>query len=250
MTRRQRRRRRPAPRVRLSVLLALPALLVAVAATAGCSDGAAVEAPPPAPAEAQQTYVAVGASETIGTGADRPLIEAWPHVLHRTALPTGTVFVSAGESGATVEDALEHQLPLALELRPTLVTVWLNVNDLLAGVPAATYESRLRELVEALRQGGRSRVLVANVPPVEHLPAYEEVGIDVVPPDEVVALVDAYNGAVDRVARATGAEVVDLHGAGEAAVEAGTFDDLVADDGFHPSTEGHARVAAAFADAL
>jgi acyl-CoA thioesterase-1 len=227
------------------VLVAACSLVVAAA----CSGGATVDTPPPASAGPAETYVAVGASETIGEGADRPIVEAWPHVLHRTALEPGAVFVNAGDGGATVADALVDQLPLALELQPTLVTVWLNVNDLRSSVPVSTYERELAELVEALRAGG-AEVLVANTPAVEHLPAYRNVVASRVPSDEVVARVDAYNAATDRVAEATGAEVIDLHAASLAAVDDGTFDDLVADDGFHPSTEGHARVAELFADAL
>jgi lysophospholipase L1-like esterase len=224
------------------------AVLLALAA-AGCAGSGPVDAPVAAPAGPAETSVAIGASETIGEGADRPIVEAWPHVLHRTALERGAVFVNAGDGGATVAEALDEQLPLAQELGPSLVTVWLNVNDLRASVPVATYERQLAELVEGLRADG-AEVLVANTPAVEHLPAYRNLVEPLVPPDEVTARVDAYNEAIARVAAATGAEVVDLHAASLAAVDDGTFPDLVADDGFHPSTEGHARVAELFADAL
>jgi lysophospholipase L1-like esterase len=52
------------------------------------------------------------------------------------------------------------------------------------------------------------------------------------------------------VADSQEAELIDLHAAGVDAVEAGTFASLVSDDGFHPSTEGHARIADVFAAAL
>jgi lysophospholipase L1-like esterase len=172
-------------------------------------------------------------------------------VLYRTALELNTVFVSVGEEGATVAEALDEQLPLALELRPTLVTVWLNVNDLAAGVPAATYEHQLSQLVRALRQNGRARVLVANTPPLDQLPIYQALaGTQLPPPDEVRTLVAAYNTAIARVTEAEDADLVDLHTAGLDAVEDGTFASLVADDGFHPSTEGHTRIAEVFATAL
>jgi acyl-CoA thioesterase I len=217
----------------------------------GCSGGSSVEAPDAAPATPPQTYVAVGASESIGVGAERPLVEAWPRVLYRTALDRNTVFVSLGVEGSTVAEALDDQVPLALELRPTLVTVWLNVNDLAAGVPVATYQQRLTALVRALRQDGRARVLVANTPPLDELPIYQpHAGARFPPADEVRARVVAYNEAIEQVADAQGAELIDLHAAGIQAAQDGTLASLVSDDGLHPNTEGHARIAGTFAAAL
>jgi lysophospholipase L1-like esterase len=94
-------------------------------------------------------------------------------------------------------------------------------------------------------------VLLANAPPLDHLPAYQaEAGRGFPSPAELAALVDAYNEAVARVAAAQGAELVDLYAAGLAARAEGVEAALVSADGFHPSTEGHARIAAAFAAAL
>jgi len=201
----------------------------------------------------------VGASETVGVGADLPE-QAWPEVLRRTRLPEGTLFTNVGISGATVAQALQEELPRALPLNPTLVTVWLNVNDLTAGVPAGTYEAQLRQLVHALRRDGATKVLVANTPPVELLPSYLECrrrpvgGVCAIarlfPPEAVAAQVDTYNAAIQRVAAAEGAIVVDLHGSASRANAAGSFAALVARDGFHPSTLGHRAVADSFGAAL
>lgn len=120
----------------------------------------------------QQTYVSVGASETVGLGSDDPVREAWPQLFFTGSLPRGTVHFNLGVAGATVETALEQQVPEAVRLKPDIVTVWLNVNDLIEGVGASTYEQRLGELVRHLRRGGATTVLVANTPPLERLPAY------------------------------------------------------------------------------
>ena len=205
-------------------------------------------------------YVAVGASESVGIGADRPADQAWPVVLHRTALPPGSVLVNLGVPGATVADALAVQLPQALARHPALATVWLNVNDILHGVPPAEYERRLDVLVRALVRGGDTLVLVANTPAFELLPAYREwqaaveaagypqVGLPSAA--QIKAVVDEYNEAIARVTRRHGAVLVDLHGAGAAALGQGTAGSLVGADGFHPSTAGHRAVAEVFARAL
>ena len=84
--------------------------------------------------------------------------------MFRGALPRGTVFTNVGISGATVERALKDEVPQAVALKPTIVTVWLNVNDLLRLVQPPTYEAQLRDLLHQLRGGGTAKVFVANTP--------------------------------------------------------------------------------------
>jgi len=210
-------------------------------------------------------YVAVGASETVGFGADQPLRDSWPRVLFRTALPPSAVFVNMGIPGATVAQALRDELPQALTVRPALATVWLNVNDIVAGVAVADFERDLAALVHGLRANATTRVLVANVPPLDELPAYlscradAAAGTDAGPcggasdlpgPDALNRIVAAYNAATARVVTQEGASLIDLNAVGLAARQAGTATALVSKDGFHPSTAGHEAVAKAFADVL
>jgi lysophospholipase L1-like esterase len=162
-----------------------------------------------------------------------------------------------------VKDAIDRELAKALDAKPRLVTVWLNVNDLIKLVSAPDYERDLERLVKALRQGGQADVLVANTPPVELLPVVRaclpgapEAGAGAgavkcplpvrVPESLIVNQVDAYNQAIARVVQRQGAILVDLHAAGRASWSPS----LVAADGFHPSTEGHRKVAEAFAAAV
>jgi len=187
---------------------------------------------------------------------------AWPQVLYTTALRRGAVFYNFGVPGATVGAALIGELPEALAVHPDLVTVWLNVNDLLRGVAVEDYEAQLRRLVHELRRGGATRVLVANTPWLDRLPAYLPClpggptgagptcplrGRPVPDPDALDALVDAYNAAIARVVVREGAVLVDLHAFGEVPL---LHPEYVSDDGFHPSDAGHVAVAAAFAEAL
>jgi len=238
-------------------------ILVLVALVAACSSPTRRGLPPAAPATGTPVvYVAVGASETVGFGADEPLRDSWPRVLYRTALPTSAVFVNMGIPGATVAQALRDELPQALTVRPALATVWLNVNDIVAGIPAADFERDLDSLVRGLRANGATRVLVANVPPLDELPAYQACragtasrsacgnGASLPAPAALNQTVDSYNAATDRVAAREGASVVDLHALGLAARQDGGGAALVSKDGFHPSTAGHWAVAKAFAEVL
>jgi lysophospholipase L1-like esterase len=220
--------------------------------TAGGSGGATRSAGPTATPD-PRVSVAVGASETVGVGADAP-DEAWPRVLHDSALP-GSTLVNVGVSGATVQDALRSQLPRALAAEPDVVTVWLVVNDIVGGVPVKAYESRLERLVRGLRRGGHTEVLLGNAPAVWRLPAYRaclpgangrEVPclVPLVPAEsEVKAVTAAFNAAVERVAAREGATLVDLSARHDLAR-------LTAPDGFHPSTAGHREIAEVFASRL
>lgn len=243
--------------------LALAVIVVAGACSGGSNPPEALV--PPAPNEGPPLlYVAIGASETYGIGADDPLRESWPHIFFRTALPRNTSFVNLGVPGATVENALTQELPHALELRPDIVTVWLNVNDMVARFPPKNYERNLHRLLKGISNSGAERVLVANTPPLEDLPAYracrrdESVSADcsfslderLPPPKVLKELVEAYNNAIARAASRTGARVVDLHRRALELRAAGQQRELISDDGFHPSTAGHNEVAEAFADAL
>ncbi|MDQ4070736.1 MAG: SGNH/GDSL hydrolase family protein [Actinomycetota bacterium] len=227
-------------------------LLLLVLVAAACTRSRPEVLPPPEDTGPPPVYVAVGASETTGVGSEQPLRDAWPRVFHRTALPPGSVLVNMGIPGATVAQTLAEAVDPARAAKPNLVTVWLNVNDMNRGVGVAEYERQLDTLVRALRGGGSTRVLVANTPPLDHLPAYQagRVLAAVVTPAAVERLVEAYNEAIARVVERNGAVLVDLHAVGMAARAAGTEAQMISADGFHPSNAGHAAVAAAFADAL
>jgi lysophospholipase L1-like esterase len=238
------------------------ALGLALLLAAGCSTGGPAAAshpaatPPPAPTPPPIVYAAVGASETVGIGAQDPRDQSWPMDFYQTTLPRSAVFYDFGVPAETTQGALTGEVPAALAVRPTLVTVWLNVDDLVAGVSTADYEARLGQLVHALRQGGAARVLVADTPYLDRLPLYLKClaggtgcpFAGAVPaPADLNADVDAYNAAVARVVQREGAVLVDLHAGGEVADQ---HPDWVSADGFHPSAAGYTAVAARFATAF
>ncbi|HEX2063663.1 MAG TPA: SGNH/GDSL hydrolase family protein, partial [Acidimicrobiales bacterium] len=144
-----------------------PLAVVVLLLAAACSPSRPEVLPPPADTGPPPVYVAVGASETTGVGSDQPLRDGWPRVLHRTAMPPGSVMVNMGIPGATVAQALAEEVDATVEARPNVVTVWLNVNDLNRGVGPAEYERQLEQLVRTLRGNGSIRVLVANTPPLD-----------------------------------------------------------------------------------
>lgn len=234
------------PTSRRPALAAAMALLV----LAACASARPVVLPPPPDTGPAPVYVAIGAGETTGAGSDQPLRDAWPRVLHRTALPAGAVFVNMAIPGATVAQAVAEEMNPTLQVRPNLVTVWLGIDDIGRGVSPADYEAQLDTLVRTLRRDG-ARVLVADAPPLDRLPAYlAGRNLANLAPETLNQVVDAYNAATVRVVARRGAFLVELHALGLAARADGTEAGLVGADGFSPSNAGHAAVAGAFAEAL
>ncbi len=236
-------------------------LLVLVVACSGQPGSTAVHTPPPVPLVDAHTYVAIGASETLGLGSEEPESQAWTSVFYQTALPQSALFYNLGAVGATTERALADELPVALGLRPDLVTVWLNTNDLIHGVSAAQYSVQLDRLLSALARAGVARLLVANTPVLSDLPAYRACLPDPPPdapgcaftagpvpgPAELDRLVDAYNAVIATAVARYRAQLVDLHCQGATATQ---HPGWVSSDGFHPTAEGYAQIAHAFAAAL
>jgi acyl-CoA thioesterase I len=221
---------------------------------AACSAGGQQAAKPthPAPEPPSVVYVAMGASETAGTGTAQPVRESFPQEL-LAELGRGAVLYNLGIPGETTAAALNDELPTAVAARPDVVTVFFNVDDLVAGVSAPDFEARLDQIVGSLRAGGHTRVLVANTPPVERFPAFAacQGGLPSCPikgeaipsAAQLDALVGAYNAAIARVVAAHGATLVDLSAAGTTIA---THPEYLAPDGFHPSAQGAVVLAQAF----
>ena len=236
--------------------LAMAGLVAALTACTPASHHATAAAPVTSPPLV--VYVALGASETVGVGTPNPIRDAFPQQLFQHLGQTAVMY-NFGLPGETTQGALKDEVPGAVALRPTLATVWFNVNDLVAGVAPADYEAQLNDIVTGLRATG-ARVLIANTPHLEHLPAFVAcepnppagstkcpLGSVTIAPDQVDAQVHAYNAATASVAQRNGATLVDLYAAGDVP---DLHPEYVSGDGLHPSAQGAAAIAATFALAL
>ena len=187
-------------------------------------------------------YVAIGASDTVGVGATDPASGSWPA---RVAglLPAGSAFVNVGVSGSIAAQARERQLPAAIALRPSVVSVWLAVNDMNAGVTPDAYREALAAIVDGLITRTDALVFVGNVPDIRGVPAYADADKAL-----LTAQIGAYNGAVAAATagRDGRAHLVDLHTGSAPLVSTIT----VSGDGFHPSDHGYQLIAERFATAM
>lgn len=215
------------------------------AATVAPTVSTAVSTSTPLPSAAATVtvrYVAIGASDTVGVGASDPTTGSWPARV-AVLLPPGGAFVNLGVSGSVAVQAKDQQLPGAIAQRPTVVSVWLAVNDMNATIEPASYRDALGAIVDALVARTDAKVFVGNVPDVRGVPAYKDVD-----KNALGAQIAAYNEAIGAVvARHPGrAFLVDLFTGSAALVSTIT----VSADGFHPSDDGYKLIAERFANTM
>jgi lysophospholipase L1-like esterase len=217
--------------------------MVAVAMLSGCASAGTTSS---RTTIGPLVYVALGASDAVGTGTSDPAHDNWPTVLSGE-LGRPARLVNLGVSGETAAQATTGELPAALAARPDIVTVWLAVDDLADGVSLDDYTNQLHALLAGLHDGSHARVFVGNVPDVTLLPAFRSFAGKSVDLRAVRATVQSWNAAIARVARGEGAMVVDIYSAWQQLAQ---HPEYVSADGFHPSTAGAQALAQLFAAAI
>ena len=177
-------------------------------------------------------YVAMGDSAAQGIGASRPdrsyvglLARDIRRLTHRTVR-----VVNLSVSGATVETAVEVQLPRFVKQHPDVVTVAIGANDI-AHFDPVSFERSVATLFDALPPFA----IVSDLP-YFYLPGNER-------------RVAHANGIVRRLAAERGLRVASLHDATSRTGWRGVFT-LFAPDMFHPNDKGYRLWASAFAPIL
>ncbi len=188
------------------------------------------------------TYVALGASDTFGIGTDDPQTESWPVDLTQQ-LGAGVRLVNLGIPNIHLANALNVELPIALDAHPQLVTVWLAVNDLADQVPLSSYSHDLDQLLTSLQAANpQLRIAVANVPDLTLLPHFQNVNQQLLREQ-----ISAYNTAIASIVQRHHALLVDLY---QRWHELATHPEYISNDGFHPSVIGYLRIAEIFYQVL
>jgi lysophospholipase L1-like esterase len=185
-------------------------------------------------------YVAMGDSSTEGledpdgTGGYR----GWADRLAERVAQAqgGLLYANLGVRGKRSREIREEQLGPALAMKPDLATVFAGSNDILEPrFDAGNLLAELKCMMAALG-GGKAVVLTFTLPDLTH----------VMPIGRFLAhRVRTMNESIRAAAAATDARLIDF-----AAYSAGSDPRLWSEDRFHVNAEGHARIAAALAQAL
>jgi lysophospholipase L1-like esterase len=182
-------------------------------------------------------YVALGDSYTIGTATRSPA-ERWPDQLV-AGLGEGATAIdlvaNLGVNGYTSRDLIDVELPQLAALEPGLVTVLIGVNDVVQGVPEATYRENVSAILdELLGRLPATRIVVVTTPDYTVTPRGADYGDPVAQADAI----RRFNAAISELAAKRGVAVVDIHAI---SLEAANDPTLVADDGLHPSGVQYGR---------
>ena len=182
-------------------------------------------------------YVALGDSFTAGL---EPGQTRWPDEL---AKQLGGRYVNLASVGATSEHVEQDQLERALELQPDVVTLVCGANDVLFNTrpdPEA-YAARLSRMFARLRRElPQVQIVTATYPDISRF-------LELRPRTRarVEEGMERFNAAVRRVARRHDVALLESFDHPAANIR-----ETYADDGFHPSAEGHRQAAREFLRAL
>jgi lysophospholipase L1-like esterase len=177
--------------------------------------------------EPRLRYVALGDSYTIGTSvAER---ERWPNQL--VALePRLELVANLAVNGFTSRDVVEVELPQLDIHRPEFVSVLIGVNDVVQGVPPATYRANVEAILDEL--GARlpmERIFTVSTPDYTVTPQGAAFG----DPTRQSAMIARANEALSAACEARDIRFVSE--IFEISRRARTDPVLVAADGLHPS---------------
>ncbi|MBJ7603441.1 MAG: SGNH/GDSL hydrolase family protein [Candidatus Dormibacteraeota bacterium] len=191
------------------------------------------------PARDAVSYLALGDSYTIGTGAATSA-RAFPALLVsklEAQLRMPVRLTNPAVNGYTTADLIREELPL-LRSRADLVSVLIGANDVVQGWPLARYRNNLAAIYEAVLTAGvpGPAVLTVSVPDWSSTPAAGQFGA----PAAIRARLDAVNAVARQEAEERGMLFADV-----VPISRRTEPGWLSDDSLHPSEAQYAAWAQA-----
>jgi lysophospholipase L1-like esterase len=173
-------------------------------------------------------YVALGDSYTIGTSVAAS--EAWPTQLVDRLDGRLTLVANLGVNGYSSADLIADELPRLADLRPEFASVQIGVNDVVRGVPEATYATNVETILDDLLvRLPADRIVAVATPDYTVTPMGAAFG----DPTRQSAAIARFNEILSATADAFGiAFISEIYDISQAAA---TDRSLVAADGLHPS---------------
>ncbi len=233
--------------VRLCWLLGVVGVLLTACGSSSATQGSVATPGPSARQTVTQsifhtpiTYVALGASDAVGVGSNDPSEQGYVPLI-ASRLPRGSHELDLGVSGIQLHQALGQELPLALSTGPQLITIWLVANDFVGGVSYQNYLSDLNTLLSQLHTRTQARIVMANLPDLTLLPAFSMQTS--AQKSRMLRSIAQWNQGIAEVAKRYHVALLNLFQDGS---DITAHPQYISGDGFHPSAQGYARLAALF----
>jgi len=184
-------------------------------------------------------YAALGDSTGVGVGArdGRGYVARLYERLERMC--PGARLLNACVSGATSRDLVERQLPRVLQAQPSLVTVFIGINDLIRGTAPIAYSENIEKVARVLAEQS-SLTLFCTIPDLAYAPAAKA----------FMSSLRIERSLFETRTRALNARVLEsarVHGHAAHDLFTVALDDasrFFSSDGFHPSEHGYEELAA------
>ena len=141
-------------------------------------------------------------------------------------------------NGYRTDDLIAEELPLVAEFKPTLVTVLVGANDIVAGSSDARYREQLRAIHARVRADAPSAAVYALPQPDWSL---SRAGASFGDPAAIAERIERFNAIAREEAERAGAAYVDIFPLMRDQMRRGMF----APDGLHPSAAAYAQWAEA-----
>ena len=183
------------------------------------------------------SYVALGDSYTIGTGAYSPA-HSWPSIIaERLKQQTGqeVELTNPAVNGFTTRDLIDKELPLLRRLKPGLVTILIGVNDLVRERTPEDYRASLAQIYDevAAQKVPDGHVFAISIPNWSVVPAAREYG----DPEQIRHLTDTFNDIAREEAAARGFGWIDITAASISGLGTPGW---ISSDGLHPGDNQYA----------
>jgi len=138
-----------------------------------------------------------------------------------------------------------QEMPLALTIAPDLITIWLVVNDFVAGVAYADYMRDLDTLLQQLRMNTHALIVIANLPDLTRLPIFANQTST--QRTRMLLAIQHWNSGIATLAAHNGVILVDLFSHQS---QLTAHPEYISSDGFHPSASGYVELANIFWQAI
>ncbi len=146
-------------------------------------------------------------------------------------------------NGYRTDDLIAEELPQAALLRPTLVTVLIGANDIVAGSSDDRYRAQLRTVHARVRADAPAAVVYALPQPDWSL---SRAGASFGAPATIAARIERFNSIAREEVERAGTGYVDIFPLMRDQMRRG----MLAADGLHPSAAAYAEWAEALRDRL
>lgn len=178
----------------------------------------------------------LGDSYTIGEGATPET--SWPAILTKELQQEGYDIVLAENpavTGYTTQDLISRELGLIDSVRPTHVTVMIGVNDWVRGVPEDTFRTNIAFILDTVQKTvPANHITLITIPNFSVFPT----GAQYSGGRDIAVGLQRFNEILTQEAKNRSIAVVDVF---DLSTELAKNQDMIADDGLHPSAAHYAQ---------